>query len=280
MNNRLAASLLAALGGATALLMPGTGTAGNVGYTAMCWGGDPSPQITAAGHTPVAVATPNAAALASLDALVLGGCSPAPTNADVNAAVNAGMPLIIIDWSPGAGTAAGLPGAPTVAVVTAYGDNIELPAGSPIISGPGGTLNSTSLDNHNSSYHGHTTGALPAGAIALLTTADPSQATAFVYGYGAGQVAYSAMPVDASLPPNDERIGGPGMRTYLTNLIASAMNGFDIVPSTTCASEGYTGTKLEWCKNICERGYTGSTLAMWIRRWTDRYRTLPYCAVK
>jgi hypothetical protein len=47
----------------------------------------------------------------------------------------------------------------------------------------------------------------------------------------------------------------------------------------TCASEGYTGTKLEWCKNICERGYTGGTLAMWIRRWTDRYRTLPYCAL-
>jgi hypothetical protein len=52
-----------------------------------------------------------------------------------------------------------------------------------------------------------------------------------------------------------------------------------IAPTTTCASEGYTGTKLEWCKNICERGYTGGTLAMWIRRWTDRYRTLPYCAV-
>jgi hypothetical protein len=51
-------------------------------------------------------------------------------------------------------------------------------------------------------------------------------------------------------------------------------------PVTTCASEGYTGTKLEWCKNICERGYTGSTLAMWIRRWTDRYRTLPYCAIE
>jgi hypothetical protein len=51
-------------------------------------------------------------------------------------------------------------------------------------------------------------------------------------------------------------------------------------PTTTCASEGYTGTKLEWCKNICERGYTGGTLAMWIRRWTDRYRTLPYCALE
>lgn len=63
-----------------------------------------------------------------------------------------------------------------------------------------------------------------------------------------------------------------------------AMGNFGIAtgpaaPATTCASEGYTYTKLEWCKNICERGYTGSTLAMWIRRWTDRYRTLPYCAV-
>jgi hypothetical protein len=47
----------------------------------------------------------------------------------------------------------------------------------------------------------------------------------------------------------------------------------------TCASEGYTGTKLEWCKNICERGYTGGTLDMWIRRWIDRYRNLPYCAL-
>jgi hypothetical protein len=48
----------------------------------------------------------------------------------------------------------------------------------------------------------------------------------------------------------------------------------------TCASEGYTGTKLEWCKNICERGYEGSTLNMWIRRWIDRYRILPYCAIE
>ena len=30
--------------------------------------------------------------------------------------------------------------------------------------------------------------------------------------------------------------------------------------ATTCASEGYTGTKLLWCQNICEKGYTGATL--------------------
>ncbi|HWS77625.1 MAG TPA: hypothetical protein VN205_04530 [Thermomonas sp.] len=55
--------------------------------------------------------------------------------------------------------------------------------------------------------------------------------------------------------------------------------GINAGPTTTCASEGYTGTKLEWCKNICERGYTGATLNMWIRRWVDRYRILPYCAL-
>lgn len=49
-------------------------------------------------------------------------------------------------------------------------------------------------------------------------------------------------------------------------------------PEITCASEGYTGTKLTWCQNICEKDYTGSTLNMWIRRWIDRYRTLPACA--
>lgn len=49
-------------------------------------------------------------------------------------------------------------------------------------------------------------------------------------------------------------------------------------PSTTCASEGYVGTQLTWCRNICEMGYSGATLDSWIRRWLGRYRELPYCA--
>ena len=59
-----------------------------------------------------------------------------------------------------------------------------------------------------------------------------------------------------------------------------AIGEFGISGGTTCASEGYTGTKLTWCKNICEMGYTGATLNMWIRRWVDRYRQLPYCAIE
>lgn len=52
------------------------------------------------------------------------------------------------------------------------------------------------------------------------------------------------------------------------------------ITTQTCASEGYTGTKLTWCQNICEKGYTGATLNMWIHRWVERYRDLPYCAVE
>ena len=51
----------------------------------------------------------------------------------------------------------------------------------------------------------------------------------------------------------------------------------DYTVTTTCANDGYTGTKLQWCQNICEKGYTGSTLESWIHRWTNRYRDLPYC---
>lgn len=58
-----------------------------------------------------------------------------------------------------------------------------------------------------------------------------------------------------------------------------AVGEFGISGGTTCASEGYTGTKLEWCRNICEKGYTGDLLAAWIHRWTLRYRALPYCAL-
>ena len=52
---------------------------------------------------------------------------------------------------------------------------------------------------------------------------------------------------------------------------------YTTAPTTTCASEGYTGTKLTWCKNICEMNYSGATLDMWIHRWIGRYRDLPYC---
>jgi hypothetical protein len=146
--------------------------------------------------------------------------------AAITAAVNAGMVLIVHDrFVTGAGSI--LPGGSGV-VTTRNFDNdadIDFPAGSPIITGPGGTLNNTSLDGGNSSTHGFVTAAsLPAGGSLLAT-----------------------LPV------------GP-------------TNGF-----TTCAAEGYTGTKLTWCRNICEIEQTPANLRVWIRRWVDRYHEDPPC---
>ena len=51
-------------------------------------------------------------------------------------------------------------------------------------------------------------------------------------------------------------------------------------PEATCASEGYKGTQLTWCKNICESDLSQAALDTWIHRWVNRYRDLPYCAVE
>ena len=78
----------------------------------------------------------------------------------------------------------------------------------------------------------------------------------------------------------------PSMPTDCMSLVAMTISlpagsapdvGQPEQPTTTCASSGYTGTKLTWCKNVCEKGYTGATLDMWIHRWIEKYRDLPYC---
>ncbi len=54
--------------------------------------------------------------------------------------------------------------------------------------------------------------------------------------------------------------------------------GISTGPATTCASEGYTGTKLSWCVKICESELSSSQIDVYLRRWINRYHDLPYCA--
>ena len=68
----------------------------------------------------------------------------------------------------------------------------------------------------------------------------------------------------------------PGLTTYLTNAVAWVTNA----ETTTCASSGYTGTKLNWCRIICESESSSSTVDTYLRRWINKYRDLPYCAVE
>jgi hypothetical protein len=47
--------------------------------------------------------------------------------------------------------------------------------------------------------------------------------------------------------------------------------------TTTCANDGYKGTQLSWCVQICESGLTGTALDNWIHRWFRQFHNYPYC---
>ena len=303
MHMRHAAIALAVLSGAASLGIPASAQAGNVGHYNGCGSftlGDLAGPISAAGHTKVTVATLDAGSLAGLDALVVTSCYGGPftaSNAALNNAVASGMGLVVeslgYNFSGFSGiNSANLPGAPAFSTSAVYAypaaDNIELATGSPITNGPGGTLTASSLDRgtptgqtFNFVFH-YPSNQLPAGAIPFLTTANSSQVVAFGYNHGAGRVAYADSQASIFLPggaiPTASETFAPGLSTYLSNAIAWAA-GYNPV-TTTCASEGYTGTKLTWCKNICENGLTGAALDTWIHRWINRYRDLPYCAAE
>ncbi|WP_133479662.1 hypothetical protein [Cognatilysobacter segetis] len=250
--------------------------AANVGYVPGCWGGSPVAAITAAGHTPVAIASADTASLSGLAALVVDSCT-FTQNGAVDTAVSNGMAVIIHDWSPGPATAAKLPGAPMIQVVGSGGSQMNIAAGSPIATGPGGTLTDSSLDGGSSSNHGYAIGStLPVGIIRLTTTANPDQVVSLAYAYGRGRVVYGAMPLDAYLPGASLQgsVAAPGMQAYLANVVSWAAGpGF-----TTCAAEGYTGNKLQMCKSICESNNSGATLNSLIRAYTLLYRETPACA--
>jgi hypothetical protein len=268
--------LLAAACMLAAAFAPSESRAANVGYFGGCWNGDVTPSITRAGHTPVRVTALDAASLAGLSTLLIQNCSFAK-NATVDDAVARGMSLVIHDWQPGPSTAGKLPGTPAVSILGGGGSQMDLAAGSPIATGAGGTLTDSSLDGGMSSNHGYATRAtLPAGAIAMTTTPDPNQVVTFAYSHGSGRVVYGAMPLDAYLPGADldGNVAAPGMQAYITNVIEWATGpGF-----TTCAAEGFTGSKLTLCRKICEIDQTPTALSGLIKLYRSAYRENPPCA--
>jgi len=276
----------AALLGIAMAAAPQAANAGVVGEYNACGAENLSVAVAAAGHTWVSVATLDQASLQGLDALILRQCGGYSSNAAVDNAVAEGMDLVL---DSAAISDASLPGTPALGLSTAGScqTNYSLAAGAAITTGPGGTLTDDSLDvgspggsgGYCSFLGSAPVASLPAGTMPFFTTADGINATAFGYEYGNGRVAVSVTQLSNSVVYTPSEYVYAGAKTYFINSLSWGL-ATGVREHQSCASEGYTGTKLEWCKNICERGYTGSTLAMWIRRWTERYRTLPYCAVE
>ena len=274
------------LGLGIGLALAGNTHAGDVGYHYhQCGnaGGDALSPIQQAGHEPIVLSTLDAASLQGLDALVVERCLTIPTpkpnliNADVIAAVANGMTLVYYEGDMASFQPAWLPRGAEIELTAEYATDINLGADSPIATGLGGTLSNASLDSFIGSSTGYAS-VVPDDARVLLTSgANASRAVAFAYPHGRGQVVFNAMWISQTLLGGSAQNtqGSQGKRIYFTNVLARALARDRF---TTCASEGYTGTKLSWCKNICEKGYTGATLDMWIHRWINRYRDLPYCA--
>jgi hypothetical protein len=276
--NRISKTLLTVVTGLAALCASGATLAGNVGYFGdKCYGDNSAGIIAAAGHTPVALSTLTAGSLAGLQALFIDGCSFATSDA-VNTAVNNGLVLIWHDpnWSgPATKQLPGIAGVPYIS----GGDStaVDFPVGSPVLTGPGGSLNNGSLDNGSSSSHGYFDQAsLPVGATVLANQGMATRIVSFSYVYGAGRVVYSSMPLTCYFPGSscDGSVATAGMQAYAKNVIAWAVGP----QFTTCAAEGFSGTKLTLCRQVCEMHYTGTKLNALIRTWTSLYHEDPPCA--
>jgi hypothetical protein len=216
--------------------VPGDGSFGpgmmsqTVGYYDMTFGqGDPNQvaPILTAGHTPVQLFDLTAADLAGIDVLDVQnpsngiyGAEYLSNLADIEAAVSAGMTLVIhdrfVDFAESI-----LPGSAGFNIVRDFADaaNIDVRDNTTLVTnGPGGIVDNLTLDGGNSSSHGFAFDAsLPAGAALILTTGDPTHIVTFAYNHGSGTVIYSSIPLDFYLG------GGSGFdQIYAPNVLAYA----------------------------------------------------------
>lgn len=258
-----------------ASLAPTQAHAANVGYYGSCYGEDPTGPIVAAGHTPVAVGSLTAANLVGLSALFVNSCDFA-TNADVDAAVAAGMTLLVHDPFSSVATLPG--GVSATRIGASDSDDLEFASGIPILDGPGGALTDSTLDQGSSSNHGAVAlAALPGGSVVFVTTPVTSEVVTFYYVHGMGRVLYSTIPLGCYFAGgNCDQIqpAAQGMEAYAANVIAWAAG-----PAfTSCAAEGFTGAKLYQCRQICEVDQNPYHLAKLIKLYRMVFREDPPCA--
>lgn len=164
-------------------------------------------EITNNGDIAVNVTVPNAAQLASLDALYVVNPSNSGFGAEylsnlgnISAAVNNGMKLIIFDRTVTNANII-LPGGSTITPVRDFASatDINVAAGAPtaFTNGANGVITDATFDGGNFSNHGYVElSSLPPGSTALLTTSDPTHIVAFTYPVGSGNVFYSTIPLD------------------------------------------------------------------------------------
>ena len=240
---------------ALALAVASPAQALNIGYYEMCEGQGSAlqpPPITATGHTAVNLLDLTAGDLAGVDVIFVNNCDNFAYGAeylsrlaDIDAAVAAGKVLMIHDRYVEDGELI-LPGGASFDVVreTSLGSKqIEVVDDSTVLtSGPAGMITDTNLDGGCESNHGFTVaGSLPGDARIILSRDTPTDIVTFAYGYGAGAVIYSSVPLDFYLgspscgpAANFKNIYAPNVIAYSATLAESACGNGAVGAGETC----------------------------------------------
>ena len=192
--------------------------------------------IIAAGQTPVLMTDLSAADLVGIDVLYVQnpsngnyGAEYVSRLADIDAAVTAGMSLIIHDrYVTPAETI--LPGGAGFNIIRDFTDgaSIDILDNTTLVTnGPGGVLNNASLDGGTSSSHGFAVaGSLPGDSVDILSQTDPTSIVTTCYPFGDGTVVYSTIPLDYYLAGAQPGITGDNFRNiYAPNIVAYAAEG-------------------------------------------------------
>jgi hypothetical protein len=211
----------------------------NVGYYDMSVGqGSPNQEasITAAGHTPVNIVDLSPTELAGIDVLVVQNPSNSSYSAeylgalaDIEAAVNSGMALVIHDRYVDIAETI-LPGGAGFDIIRDFSDDADiniLDSSTLVTDGPGGVLDDTSLDGGNSSSHGYAVvGSLPGSGTFILSRSNPDEIVSFSYSFGSGLVFYSSIPLDYYLAGAGPTTVQQNMANiYAPNVVAYAVAG-------------------------------------------------------
>lgn len=212
----------------------------NVGYYDMSFSqGNPNQvaPILTAGGVAVDVLALSAEELAGLDVLFVQN----PSNFDfgfeylgqlgaIEQAVAAGLVLVIHDrFVTTAETI--LPGGGSFEILREeFGDaaNIDILDNTTLVTnGPGGVLDNGSLDGGNLSSHGFAvSGSLPGDSAQILSRANRSEIVTMCYGFGAGAVVYSTIPLDFYLDGIGPQPVSDNLRLmYAPNVVAYGLAG-------------------------------------------------------
>lgn len=206
------------------------------------WFGDADPTlaITTAGHNSVALGGLTAGDLAGIDVLWVlngdNGAAPGAVTANaaaIDAFVLAGGVLSYHDRyvSDGSDSNADLiPGADLITFVRDFNDDQNIDIVTPGIVTVG--MDNSTLDGGNSSSHGYALlASLPAGAVPVFSQTDVTHIVDFYYGYGAGWVYYSTIPLDFYLNGSGNNPPGDAMRDiYAVNEAKQQASLVSLVP--------------------------------------------------